>query len=700
MKKTLLFILMLAGFCTLRLTAQISVTNLNLPVTHPGVAVVDIDGDGDLDIVISGEDTTARILKVFKNNGAGVFTPAAFPFTPTTRTTFNWGDINQDGKLDLLMTGFTADGSPTDSVYTSNGSGIFTKDNAIALPQAAPGAGFADLNNDGYMDIYVFGNKDFGKPKIFFNNKAGGFTESGQFNDYNFVDPVVTPIDYDNDKDIDLFVTAGYEDAAATRFSKMFVNNNGVFTVKDLGLIPKGNGSAAWGDYDGDGYADLLLNGDGYLGSGEDNDGVYRLYRNNAGIFTAVTTFTEYRQNHTGNGGRLIDWDNDGDLDVIVSGYNSNTSTQATDIYLNNGGTFTPYSGNATIPGFSENSFETADIDGDGDLDIIEAGYSGNNYNGAGSALNSNASVIIKNPTITKNSAPSAPTNLKVIGTQPALTFSWNAAIDATTPQKALSYNMYLTDDKGKWYYDALADTTTGKLALQKMGNVYLNKGWILKNLPAGNYCWGVQTIDNSFASSKFTRSCFTIKSDGTLPVILTAFTVNAEGNRSKIAWSTASEQNSDHFKVEHSSDGHDFSLLTTVKAQGFSSETKNYVVYDDYPSKGINYYRLTYYDRDAKPIVYDIKTVNFTVAGKTLVVIYPNPVTNNVGFKVTNYAGSQLIVTLSDITGKIVHKEVIQTNGTQNYYKLNLKKEPISGTYILHISGDNFNAGSKVFVN
>lgn len=706
MKKTLLFIFTLVAFSSVRLNAQFTLTNLNLPVQHSGVAVVDIDGDGDLDIIISGEDTSARNLQLYKNNGLGIFTPASSPFTPTTRTTFNWGDINQDGKLDLIMTGFpvvaTPPVPPIDSVYTSNGTGTFTRDNAIALPQTAPTAGFADLNNDGYLDIYVFGNKDFGHAKIFFNNKAGGFTESNQFDAYNFVDPVVTPVDFDNDKDLDLFVMAGFEDAAGSRFSKMFVNNNGVFTIKDLGLIPKGNGSAVWGDYNGDGYLDLLLNGDGFLGSGEDDDGVYRLYKNNAGTsFSAVTTFKEYRQNNTGNGGRLIDWDNDGDLDVIVSGYNSITSTQATDIYLNNGGTFTAYAGNATIPGFSENSLETADIDGDGDLDIIESGYSANDFNGIGSAFNSNVSLIIRNPAITKNAAPSVPTGIKITGTQAAITFSWNASTDATTPQKALSYNMYLVNDMGKWFYYPLADTATGKLMLQKMGNMQLNKGWIVKNLPAGNYCWGVQTVDNSFASSKFARSCFTINSNGTLPVILASFSVNADGNRAKIQWTTTAEQNSDYFKVEHSTNGHDFRLLTTVKAQGNSSASKNYLVYDDYPSKGINYYKLTYYDKDGKPTVYDVKTASFTVGGKTLVVVSPNPVTTtNVGIRLTNYAGAQVALILTDLTGKVIHKEVIQTNQSQEYYKINLNTKPASGTYILKITGDNLNTGLKVFVN
>lgn len=699
MKKALLFLFLPALLASFQLHAQFTVTNLNLPVQHPGVAVIDIDGDGDLDILISGENGAPQSAQLFKNNGSGVFTASPSPFTPTTRTTYSWSDINMDGKVDVIMSGFPAVGAPIDSVYTSNGTGTFTRATNIALPQTAPTAGFADLNNDGYTDIYVFGNDNFGHPKIFFNNKAGGFTESDQFNSYSFVDPVVTVIDYDNDKDLDLFVTAGYNDSTKNRFSKMFVNNNGIFTVKDLGLIEKGNGSATWGDYNGDGYPDLLLNGDGGFNTGEEPNDIYRLYKNVAGVFTAVTTFTSYRQNHTGNGGRLIDWDNDGDLDVIVSGYSFTQSRQATDIYLNNGGVFTAYSGNATIPGVSENSIETADIDGDGDLDIIESGYSNNDYKGAGSAFNSNVSLIITNPTLTKNLPPTKPTNFQVTGTQTQLNFSWTAATDATTPQNALSYNMYLTDATGKWYYDPLADTTTGKLALQKMGNVDLNKGWILKNLPAGNYCAGVQAIDNSLAGSPFARLCFTVNANGTLPVTLASFTVAADGNRANLQWATTAEQNSAYFNVERSADGIHFSTLTTVTAKG-GSGINNYSVYDAAPAKGQNYYRLTLFNKDGTNTVFDIKTLSFATGGNTVAVVYPNPVIKNMGIKLINYAGGKVAVTITDLSGKTVYTCNLQTNAGQENYPLALPAKLASGTYILKLSGDNLNTSLRVLVN
>lgn len=697
MKTNLFLALGIGLFSSLNLSAQYTITNLNLPAQHSGVSIIDIDGDGDLDIAISGEDGTDRNLQVFKNDGNGTFAASSSAFTPLTRTMFDWGDINGDGKLDVIISGFTAAGAAFDSVYTSDGAGNFTQATTMALPQTAPTAGFADLNNDGYTDIYVFGNKNFGHPKIFFNDKLGGFTESDQFDAFNFTDPVVSVVDFDNDKDMDLFVTAGFEDAANTRFSKMFVNNgSGVFTVLDLGLVPKGNGSAVWGDYDGDGYLDLLLNGDGYLGSGEDNDGVYRLYHNNAGAsFTADTTFQSYRQNHTGNGGRFVDWDNDGDLDVIVSGWNG--TRQATAIYLNNGGIFTEAANNASLPGVSENSIEVGDVDNDGDADLIVSGYSGNDYNGAGSALNANASLLIMNPSTFLNTAPTTPTNLHVTGTQSAINLSWDRATDATTPQNALTYNIFLVDDHGKTFIFPLADTATGRLMLQKTGNVQLNTGWVIHDLPVGNYRWGVQAIDNSFASSSFAEGTFTVVADGTLPVSLTSYDVIAENRKARIEWTTALEQNNDHFEVFRSGDGKNFTKLETIKAKG--SGVHQYFVYDDNPSSGVNYYHLVQYDVNGMTKDQGIKTVTFNTPNKASVVTFPNPAYNVIGLRLSNFKGKQLNVTLIDMTGKIIHSEVVAVNNSQGYYTLHLNARPFSGQYILNVQGDNLRESLKVLV-
>ena len=107
MKKNLLLFMCGAGMLThAELSAQFTIKNLDLDVQHAGVSAIDIDRDGDLDIVITGESGPNKKTMLYLNDGTGNFTPTASPFAATTRSTFDWGDINQDGKADVITAGF------------------------------------------------------------------------------------------------------------------------------------------------------------------------------------------------------------------------------------------------------------------------------------------------------------------------------------------------------------------------------------------------------------------------------------------------------------------------------------------------------------------------------------------------------------------------------------------------------------------
>ncbi|CAN5172905.1 hypothetical protein BH11BAC6_BH11BAC6_12420 [soil metagenome] len=181
------------------------------------------------------------------------------------------------------------------------------------------------------------------------------------------------------------------------------------------------------------------------------------------------------------------------------------------------------------------------------------------------------------------------------------------------------------------------------------------------------------------------------------LPVTLTGFTVSAESNKIKIAWTTASEQNNDHFEIQHAADGEHYYKLETIKGNGTTNTPHSYLVYDNSPVKGVNYYKLVQYNKDGKAVDYGIKTININIAGVPFVKVYPNPSKSGLGFLLGNYEGS-VTITVTDLAGKILHTQIIQANGAQVYYKINMNSKT-PGLYVLHIKGKAINENIKVML-
>ncbi|RED95269.1 T9SS type A sorting domain-containing protein [Marinoscillum furvescens] len=499
-----LFILACLLVASLGLLAQETIIDLDFDVQKSDISIADFDGDGNRDILIIGENPNGRFAQLFSNKGELTFEKVESIYEATWVPSVAFGDVNADGIFDVIQSGF-AD-SVIVNLYTSNGAEGRTLDAAYSsLIHIAPGLGIADLNNDGYTDIFVFGNHNISdlRPKIYYGNAAGGFDETSPFDELKFIDSKPQAVDYDSDGDLDLWVMAGYEENSDARFGMMYVNEEGTFTATDLGIIKKGPGSSDWGDFDGDGDLDLLIGGWGYVNSGEDTDMLYRIYENQEGTFTEKTTFQPFGAFSPGTSSRFADWDNDGDLDVIVTGWNPDANGQRVGFFINDGGSFTLADYSSTVPGVSESALEMGDLDNDGDLDLVVNGFSGNEWNGEGSAFGKNISVVIVNTVAQQNEAPQAPADLQASADGKDVTFSWSPASDDLS--KSLTYNLFLVDSNSRFYYTPLADTVSGSLLIQQKGNVELNTSWQVKDLPYGEYQWGVQAIDHSFQGSLFT---------------------------------------------------------------------------------------------------------------------------------------------------------------------------------------------------
>jgi len=138
-----------------------------------------------------------------------------------------------------------------------------------------------------------------------------------------------------------------------------------------------------------------------------------------------------------------------------------------------------------------------------------------------------------------------------------------------------------------------------------------------------------------------------------TLPVTLTSFVAQQlKGNKVELDWATASESNSDHFEVEHSSDGQNWTAIGQVVAAGNSGMMQQYSFVDDAPWSGLTYYRLAQVDRDGHATISKTLTIHIEEAVATTIRIYPNPAASYLvvegakqSVSIFNTAGQRLLV-------------------------------------------------------
>ncbi|MDQ3116761.1 MAG: CRTAC1 family protein [Verrucomicrobiota bacterium] len=308
-----------------------STTGIDPRGDRHGSAWVDFDNDGDLDLSITkgasgGSALGTKQDELYLNLGAVQFTNIA-PEAGVINTwgrgrSVAWGDYDNDGQLDLLLGNLR-----TDLVlYQNNGDGTFT-DTTL---QAGLGllhyteCVFADYSNDGFPDIFCTAAiaHNPARDVLFENNRDGTFTDvteqAGILQSIN--GRTLAWGDYDNDGDLDLYITRGTD--VGFKQTLYQNNDNGLFTeVTDqagLGAISN-NRAAAWGDFDNDGYLDLYVvnSGTDPVGKGPNN-----LYRNNHdGTFTdvAASANVEALVVSRGRGAAWADYDHDGFLDLIVT---------------------------------------------------------------------------------------------------------------------------------------------------------------------------------------------------------------------------------------------------------------------------------------------------------------------------------------------------------------------------------------------
>ncbi len=314
--------------------AQVSFNTQSVSVSGTDLAVIDMNNDQRDDLV----GVTTSQIQIHYQQANGSFSITNYPISATYGPSWSLaaGDYNADGFIDLVW------GSTSGAhVYRANGSGSTISSfsqGATSHTVFTQRTNFVDINNDGHMDVFVC--DDIEPNEYWLNDGNGNLTL------FEGADPNGIPeglgvyssggnygsiwIDYDNDRDNDLFI-AKCGGSSARRTNQLH-RNNGSNSFTEVGLTAgladdMQTWSSAWGDYDNDGDMDC------FVGSSSSSY-QHKLMRNNGdGTFTDVSVASGvtacqafYHENV------FVDFDNDGLIDIFVNG----------DILYNDGdGTFT-----------------------------------------------------------------------------------------------------------------------------------------------------------------------------------------------------------------------------------------------------------------------------------------------------------------------------------------------------------------------
>ena len=494
-------------------------------------APADFDNDGDLDIAVLGyyvvynQSVEDRLL-LLVNNGPVDSVQWNFNYVnvplgnlTTGASDMAWGDVDGDGDLDLAV------GSDDVTVIYRNDAGVLNLTDT-ALPgywednsQAEfdlKSITWVDFDNDADLDLLipsVFDMNTFSFRTALMRND--GINGTGGFN-FIEVDSVFAPTkhasstwaDFDNDTDLDLLLVNMVPNSDEGFIKRYRNDGNGNFVSENiLDSLTVEHGEAQWGDYDNDGDLDIMV-----AGNLTDGNGNYtlalRIYNNDNDIYTPIEVIScvpcEGWFDLTA--ATWADYDSDGDMDILLAGnYNSGTNIEGrARIYTNTGGIFTADTAN-TLPApraAGDRGGTFSWFDIDGEGDL-DYFIAGQYFVPGGNGLVEAQMHVYRNDSPGQNSAPESPNNLNALTeSNGTVILSWTPSGDDHTPSAAITYDL-----------DLFVDGTPLIIPqrLPEPGNISAVTEWLITNLVDGNYEWTLRAVDASYSGSVVTTGTFSI---------------------------------------------------------------------------------------------------------------------------------------------------------------------------------------------
>jgi hypothetical protein len=307
---------------------------------------VDFDGDGQLDLLTAGDywgvppEETAEgdVLRLYRQSD-GRFVEV----TDETGIDSTWiaesrahlgglcaGDIDNDGFIDILVSIW---GGVGNHLYVNNRNGTFSEIAQLSNLQSPANYWqpiMCDFNRDGWTDIYSA--IDFAPNALWINQRNLKFRDRGfaTGSDNHMNDMGAALGDYDNDGDFDVFVTNIERQATHSVLFRNDMENTELKFTETAQASGLDRGGWAWGctffDADNDGWLDLALT-NGWPDRNEYLPDQSRLYRNREGIFTDVSDAAGFADSFWGSSLVAADIDGDGDADLIQTCIDDDSKT-------------------------------------------------------------------------------------------------------------------------------------------------------------------------------------------------------------------------------------------------------------------------------------------------------------------------------------------------------------------------------------
>ncbi|MBN2776709.1 MAG: T9SS type A sorting domain-containing protein [Bacteroidales bacterium] len=685
---TLVFVLLYSNISNSQIFEEVTEVEIQ-EMSDGDVDWGDYNNDGLMDFVITGRKFVESVVHyyfiIYENNGNNHFVELDYSFVGIEDGSLDWGDYNNDNYLDMAISGFHLENDIFDvysEVLKNNCDSAFSWiENENFIRTCTGEMKWGDYNTDGKSDLLQCGitKQGYVKANVYSNMNKDSFNlflsiSKGKDGNIDWGD-------YNNDGYLDFVITGWVLDSKETRVFKsqgdtVFIEQT-QFNFSDVMY-----GSVEWGDYNNDGFLDILI-------SGDDNDWlrITKIYQNIKGDdFVEINTDNIIQVTY----GCVLwgDYNNDGLSDICVTG--SNNIQFNTKLYSNNGNN-NFVEENSVLDPVNNCGVVYGDYDNDNDLDVLITGTSTNGIK---------ISKLYRNTTPIANIRPNVITNLQteIVGND--VIFSWDEGTDDNQPSPGLNYNIYIYDEdnrdhiiSGDTVYDNMYVASpqafpyyhplNGKRLMPKRGHIqgirqYGRVSYIVKGVfeNCKTYYWSVQAIDASFEGGQFAEEDIFVF-DTVKPVV-----------QCRLDTTIILQENEDFYIVQ----GNEFDMINFYDNCEVINFTNNYnnfqTLSGEHLDIGIHNIVWTVTDKagNEKNCSFFVEIKSFSEINdlsEKRIKFYPNPTTNKLTIDFTSFSSqSQTIeIQIDDLFGKNVFSTTISTG---NNYEIIDISSLISGIYFI----------------